>query len=96
MRLTIVPEDGFVSIDGKGFTNLDLSFLDTSIHAIQWYGAEGEIERKNSQGKIISNEVITSILPYQLAIDKWNTAKLEQERAIEIINNEYELVDGEQ
>jgi hypothetical protein len=83
MRLTIIPSDGFVSIDGEGFSGLDLSFLDTDIHAIQWYGTDGEVERKDSRGRLISNEIITDISPYQLAIDKWNAQKLEEEKILE-------------
>jgi hypothetical protein len=96
MRLIIIPEDGFVSIDGEGFMGLDLSFLDESIHAIQWYGTDGEVERKNPRGRIISNEIITSVTPYQLAIDKWNIAKVEQENAVNMESNAPELVDGVQ
>jgi hypothetical protein len=71
MRVTIIPADGFVSVDGRGFNALDLSFIDTSIHAIQWFDTEGEIERRDGRGRIVSNEPIDSIAPYQAAIDMW-------------------------
>jgi hypothetical protein len=75
MRITIIPADGFVSIDNVGFGSLDLSSLPTSIHALQWYDTDGEIERKDSRGRVISNETITDITPYQSAIDAWQAAK---------------------
>ena len=75
MRVTIIPADGFVSIDGQGFDNLDLSFMDPSIHAIQWYGTDGELERKDNRGKIIANEAVFDISPYQAAVDAWNAKK---------------------
>ncbi len=75
MRVTIIPADGFVSIDGQGFNNLDLSFMDPSIHAIQWYGTDGELERKDNRGKIIANEAVFDISPYQAAVDAWNAKK---------------------
>jgi hypothetical protein len=75
MRVTIIPEDGFVSVDGEGFTKLDLSFMDKDIHAVQWFDTEGEVERKNSRGAIIANETITSITPFQKALDAWQAAK---------------------
>jgi hypothetical protein len=79
MRVTILPSDGFVSIDGQGLNGMDLSFIDSSIHAIQWYGTEGEIERKDSRGRITANEQIDSIDQFQQAIDTWNSTKLQIE-----------------
>jgi hypothetical protein len=80
MRITIIPNDGFVSIDGEGYSDLDLSFMDNDIHAVQWYDTEGEIERKDSRGRVIANEEITDITSYQLAIDAWGVAKEEAEQ----------------
>jgi hypothetical protein len=71
MRVTIIPVDGYVSVDGRGYNELDLSFIDASIHAIQWFDTEGEIERRDGRGRIVSNEYIDSIEPYQAAIDAW-------------------------
>jgi hypothetical protein len=72
MRVTIIPADGFVSVDGKGFLGLDLSFMDKSIQAVQWYGEEGEVEIKNiTTGKIIENRQIDSFDDFQLALDVW-------------------------
>lgn len=71
MRVTIIPVDGFVSIDGKGYSGLNLSFLSANTHAIQWYGTEGEIELKDDKGKIIENKKITSIDEFKNVIDVW-------------------------
>jgi hypothetical protein len=82
MRLTIIPADGFVSVDGKGFLELDLSFVDASVHAVQWYETHGEVEVKDTiTGRIIANEVITSIDAFQPAIDVWQAAKTAEEQA---------------
>lgn len=75
MRVTIIPADGFVSIDGEGYTSLDLSFVGADIHALQWYETEGEIERQDNRGRIILNEVITDLSPYQQALDMWQAKK---------------------
>jgi len=75
MRITIIPNDGFVSVDGEGYGELDLSFMDSSIHALQWYETEGEIERKDNRGRVVVNEEITDITPYQQALDEWQVAK---------------------
>lgn len=90
MRVTILPADGFVSIDGEGYTNIDLSIINSDIHAIQWYDTEGEIERKDSRGRMISNEQITSIEQFQPVLDLWQTTKtkrqLEEAQRIEAEN----------
>ena len=83
MRLTIIPIDGSVSVDGVGFGGLDLSFMDASVHAVQWYETHGEIERKDPvTGRMIANEVITSIDAFQPAIDVWQAAKTAEEVAL--------------
>jgi hypothetical protein len=82
MRLTIIPEDKVVTLNGESYNNIDLSFLDNSIHAIQWYETFGEIEYKDLvTGKMTLNEEIVDISPYQQAIDLWNSAKIEKENA---------------
>ena len=81
MRIIIIPEDGFVSVDGVGFSGLDLSFMDSTIHAVQWYGDDGEVERKDERGRAIENESISEIKTFQNAIDKWQEEKLRQEAA---------------
>jgi hypothetical protein len=82
MRLTIIPVDGSVSVDGVGFGGLDLSFMAASVHAVQWYETHGEIEVKDpATGRMIANEVITSIDAFQPAIDVWQAAKTAQEEA---------------
>lgn len=82
MRLIIIPVDGYVSIDGVGFGGLDLSFMDASVHAVQWYDIHGELEVKDPvTGRMVANEVITSIAPFQPAIDAWGAAKAAEDAA---------------
>jgi hypothetical protein len=88
MRVTIIPSDGFVAVDGDGYSALDLSFMDTNIHALQWYGSDGEIERKDERGRIVSNEKITDISPYQPALDSWQVDKeIAEQEEIAIIES---------
>lgn len=82
MRVTIIPIDGSVSVDGKGFGELDLSFIDASVHAVQWYETHGEIEIKDPvTGRMVANEVITSMDAFQSALDLWQAAKTAEEQA---------------
>jgi hypothetical protein len=75
MRVTIIPADGFVSVDGEGYSGLDLNFMDANIHALQWYETEGELEIQDTRGRVIENRPIDSLEPYQPALDAWQVAK---------------------
>lgn len=74
MRVTIVPEDGFVSVDGFGISGIDMASIDSNIHAVQWYGTSGEIERKNELGRIVSNESFDSMNQFFSVIALYNEA----------------------
>lgn len=81
MRLTIVPIDGSVSVDGVWFGGIDLSFMAPSIHAVQWYETHGEIEVKDPvTGRMVANEAITSIEAFAPAIVLWEEAKIAHEQ----------------
>jgi hypothetical protein len=77
MRLTIIPSDGLVSIDGVAFRGLDLSFFDPTYHAIQWNGSSGEIEIYDPEtGKMVLNEPLTNIdAIYAQVYPLWKEAK---------------------
>lgn len=70
MRLTIIPEDKIVIINGISFFDIDLSWIDSSYHAIQWYEDHGEIEIYEGH-RCVENRKITSIAEFQKAIDDW-------------------------
>lgn len=74
MRVTIIPSDGFVSVDGVGYQDLDLSSVDSSIHAVQFNGANGWIEYVDAPDGKPENEPINSIAAFQPAIDVWQQA----------------------
>lgn len=61
MRLTIIPDDKKVGIDGVFFANLDLSTcgIPENIHALQWYETEGEVEFSGKPKPL--NEEITEL-----------------------------------
>lgn len=83
MRVTILLDDNSVSVDGEGYGNLDLSFMDSTIHAVQWYDTYGEIERKDPTTKrMTENEEIASFDEFQPAITAWQAKKDEVAAAI--------------
>ena len=56
-RLTIIPSDGAVYTDTYVVLGLDLSFIPSNVHALQWNnGAENWIEYTDSP-----NETITEL-----------------------------------
>jgi hypothetical protein len=75
MRVTIIPVDGFVSVDGEECNGLDLSATPAGVHAVQWYDTEGEVEYVDARGRAIRNELITDLAPYQPALDAWRAAR---------------------
>lgn len=76
MRVTIIPDDKVVTINEESYSNLDLSFIDPFVHAVQWYDTHGEIERKDPiTKKMIGNEEIMSFDQFQQAIIVWQAKK---------------------
>ena len=70
MRITVIPEDRWIRRDGDTATLENWPFDDSGIHAIQWYGSTGEIERKGKPKP--SNEMfddLTLLQPYMDALD---------------------------
>ena len=70
MRMTIIPSDGVVIINGVAKSPIDLNFMG-DIHAVQWYDTWGDVERIRENFHH-TNERIESLAPYQAAIDGWN------------------------
>ena len=74
MRLTIVKDDNFVSIDGVGIFGVDLSQLNQEINAVQWYDSIGNVEiRDINTNNIISNVTISNIDDFQFCITNYYT-----------------------
>lgn len=78
MRVTIIVEDGSVSKNGIGYAGLNLGQIPSGVRAVQWYGADGEVEFApvNSGGTVIvpPNVKITDLAPFQPALDAWQAA----------------------
>lgn len=69
MQVTIIRKDGFVSVDGRGFAGLDLSFLSPDVRAVQWDNDAGEVERARGQVTYIG-----SLEPFAAALAAWSAA----------------------
>tara|TARA_R100001510_G_C7571866_1_gene147970 strand:+ start:335 stop:748 length:414 start_codon:yes stop_codon:yes gene_type:complete len=75
MKITIIKEDNTVVIDNLGFDEMDLSSVETNIHAIQFDTdiSKGHIEYVDDR----VNEEITDITSYQSIIDSHAQKKTE-------------------
>jgi len=83
MRLTIIPSDNNVGIDNQFLMNLDLSSCNIpfDIHALQWYGTEGEIEFVDNLDRTKPmNQIITELPSWaNSCVTVWQEEKTRQE-----------------
>lgn len=84
MRLTVIYDDKFISVDGKGLQFPDnWPFEETHIHAIQWYEDHGELELRTRD----PNVDLTDVSEIQKYADFFNAEyeriKAEEARAAE-------------
>ena len=84
MRLTIVPEDKVIIIDGDGVhcSHVDLSWIPTDAHVIQWDDTKGHIEHLD---KPPTN--ITELGIYQQAVTDHANEKTLAAAALEAARN---------
>lgn len=85
MRLTIIPDDKSIGINGYFYTNIqeDLSWIPDNIHAVQWYDTWGEIEYTDGS----PNEKIEELGIFQQAVDLYEDIERkvkEEEEKLEI------------
>ena len=74
MKLTIVPEDKFISVGTTGYSGIstDWSYIPTEVHAVTWDGSSGEIQYKDYRG----NVGITSLGIYEPALTHHENERL--------------------
>lgn len=82
--MTIIPSDSIVTIDGVSFSGIDMSGLDPTIHAVQWYETHGELEIKNIvTGKMVANININNLDLFSNIIYQFNTMLAASQSAAE-------------
>ena len=77
MRLTIIPSDKAIGIDGEFFLNIgeDLSWIPSNVHALQWYDTWGELEFNDGS----PNEKIEELGIYEQAVQTVENEKVRLE-----------------
>jgi len=70
MRLSIIPSDKLIAIDGETLLDIevDMSWIPSNVHAVQWYGDHGQIEYTNG-----SADIITELGIYSQAQDTYQS-----------------------
>jgi len=80
MRLTIIPCDKSVYIDGVAYLDIDMTWIPTiegkEIHAVQWSNDEGEIEFVGN----FQNLKIETLGVFEKAIKLWKVQKEKAEK----------------
>lgn len=67
MKLVIIPSDGAVYVDGVSHSDLDLNFIPSDVHALQWNQTKGWVEFKDNDDVIKpQNQVITELPQWAL------------------------------
>jgi len=84
MKLTIVPADTMVYVDNEGIYRIDLSYVPTNVHALQWKTNIGWIEYvDNDDGTKPGNQVVTELPDWaNRAVADWETKKAEEQAAL--------------
>lgn len=71
MRLTIIPSDAIVYVDGITYSPLDMSAVPENVHALQWFDASGVIEYNDGT----PNENITTLPEWAtVCVQEWEAA----------------------
>lgn len=70
MKVTIVPGDTYVAVNGIGFSDIDVT-LSEDIHAVQWDGDSGWIEYKENGGVKPANQTITDLSQFDSVLQAW-------------------------
>lgn len=68
-RITIVPSDDTVIVDGEA-RQINMTGIDPTIHAVQWFGDDGEVEFNDGT----PHRTIVNLAPYQVFITRWTDA----------------------
>lgn len=83
MKLSIIPSDKVVYLNGVPYLDIDLSWIDDidgkKVHAVQWLNDEGEVEFVGPH----QNLKITELGIFEKAVDLWNEKKEEHEEFLQ-------------
>lgn len=79
MKVTVLTDGKTVDVDGHSYVDLDFT-LPSDIHCVHWDSESSTGEIEYNDGK--PHAQITSFSDYQVALDKYNLAKTEEDNRI--------------
>lgn len=74
MRMVIVVEDEFISVDSRGYSDCDVSFMPENASIVQWDGVKGRLYQKDADGNELDTLVFDDIAKqtwYAAALSEW-------------------------
>lgn len=94
MRATIIPADAFCSVDGVGYSGVNMTSVSPSIHAVQWYASHGEEELIDPlNGRMLGNRQIASLRDYQAVLNSYWEIRAADEAAQQQAAEEQNVVE---
>lgn len=82
MRVTIIPADSVVVVDGVTVDGVLLEGISAEVHAVQWYGTWGDVEICDPETHaILENRRINSFDEYAFVLPLWQQRSVEVEAA---------------
>lgn len=88
MRLTIIPSDSSVYVDGVCYHDIDLTWIPEIdgkiVHAVQWFDNKGHIEFVSRDENLeITKLKLDGVYDFEKAIDLWNEREEEHKVLIQ-------------
>jgi hypothetical protein len=72
MRVTIIPSDYFCSVDGVGFSGVNVTSVPPEVHAVQWHSTHGEEEIIDpATERMLGNRHIANLNSYQDVLNSY-------------------------
>lgn len=94
MRATIIPSDTFCSVDGVGYSGVNMTSVLPEIHAVQWYSSHGEEEVIDTlTGKMVANREIENLDSYQAVLASYWELRIADESEQQEIADEQTIVE---
>lgn len=81
MRMSIIPDDLAVYVDGKRAL-VDMKGIPAEVHAVQWYGDHGWVEFKRNRNGQKDNKMITGLGAYAKFLTRWKEVRIEDLQAV--------------
>lgn len=71
MRVTIIPSDQVMLVDGRAIHGIDLTDLPPNVHAVQWDGEAGHVEFNDGS----PNQAIKNLADFHPWVQRWYAAR---------------------